>query len=269
MANKDVDMVDAAVRAAPDSNGYAQLLQTNHSDAFAFSETEELALQLYDQLRELELQQSLIRAQQAGMSHPAASLQACGELTVKVAHAHDFTALPDDLVEERLTMAQHEAMEAKAEYDIRNKITHNVLIMDPIVQAVHGGEQTPFTEKRILPLIAENDTMAMVHGLETSKLAGVRRALSVAEQGNILAKQKNSELAQTMVALAEEMKKQSAQDIEDAQLRQRVEGVEKEVKESRRRVRTVRGMLSAMVVGSGINWAADEALTELVMDDEE
>ncbi|KAK1911761.1 hypothetical protein P3342_013066 [Pyrenophora teres f. teres] len=250
MANKDVDMVDAAVRAAPDSNGYAQLLQTNHSDAFAFSETEELALQLYDQLRELELQQSLIRAQQA-------------------AHAHDFTALPDDLVEERLTMAQHEAMEAKAEYDIRNKITHNVLIMDPIVQAVHGGEQTPFTEKRILPLIAENDTMAMVHGLETSKLAGVRRALSVAEQGNILAKQKNRELAQTMVALAEEMKKQSAQDIEDAQLRQRVEGVEKEVKESRRRVRTVRGMLSAMVVGSGINWAADEALTELVMDDEE
>ncbi|EDU51502.1 CENP-H domain containing protein [Pyrenophora tritici-repentis] len=237
MANKDVDMVDAAVRA-PDSNGYAQLLQTNHSDAFAFSETEELALQLYDQLRELELQQSLIQAQQAGMSHPAASLQ-------------------------------HEAMEAKAEYDIRNKITDNVLVMDPVLKAVHGGEQTPFGEKRILPLIAENDTVSMVHGLETSKLAAVTRTLSVAEQGNIAAKQKNRELAQTMLALAEEMKKQSAQDIQDAQLRQRVDAVEKEVKESRRRVSTLKGILSAMVVGSGINWAADEALTELVMDDEE
>lgn len=63
------------------------------------------------------------------------------------AHAHDFAALPDDLVEERLTMAQHEAMEAKAEYDIRNRITHNVLVMDPVLRAVHGGEQTPFTEK--------------------------------------------------------------------------------------------------------------------------
>jgi len=109
----------------------------------------------------------------------------------------------------------------------------------------------------------------MVHGLETSKLAAATRALSVAAQGNIAANQQNRELAQTMVALAEEMKKQSARDIEDAQLRQRVEGVEREVKESRRRVRTLRGILSAMVVGSGINWAADEALTELVLDDEE
>jgi len=74
MANKDVDMADAAARV-PDPNGNAHLLQTNHSDAFAFSETEELALQLYDQLKELELQQSLIQAQQAGMFHPAASLQ--------------------------------------------------------------------------------------------------------------------------------------------------------------------------------------------------
>jgi len=109
----------------------------------------------------------------------------------------------------------------------------------------------------------------MVEGLETSKLAAATRALSVAEQGNIAANQKNGALAQTMVALAEEMQKQPARDIGDAQLRQRVQGVEKEVKESRRRVRTLRGILSAMVVGSGINWAADEALTALVLDDEE
>jgi len=38
-------------------------------------------------------------------------------------------------------------MEAKAEYDIRNKITHNVLVTDPVLKAVYGGEQTPFTEK--------------------------------------------------------------------------------------------------------------------------
>ena len=38
-------------------------------NAFAFSETEKLALQLYDQLKELELQHSLIEAQQSGTSH--------------------------------------------------------------------------------------------------------------------------------------------------------------------------------------------------------
>jgi hypothetical protein len=64
MATKDdVDMVDATAKAQ-DLSDYADLLQTNHSDAFAFSETEQLALDLYDQLRELELQHGLLQAQQ-------------------------------------------------------------------------------------------------------------------------------------------------------------------------------------------------------------
>ena len=68
MATKgDVEMVDATA-AVKDPNDYAHLLQTNHSDAFAFSEPEKLALELCDQLRELELQQSLLQAQQSGTS---------------------------------------------------------------------------------------------------------------------------------------------------------------------------------------------------------
>jgi hypothetical protein len=31
----------------------------------------------------------------------------------------------------------------------------------------------------------------------------------------------------------------------------------------------LKGILSAMIVGSGINWAADQALTKLVMDDDD
>ena len=64
-AQDDVEMKDATARVQ-DANDYADLLQTNHSDAFAFSDTERLALQLHDQLKELELQQSLLQAQQPG-----------------------------------------------------------------------------------------------------------------------------------------------------------------------------------------------------------
>lgn len=123
--------------------------------------------------------------------------------------------------------------------------------------------------RRILPLVTENDAVSMIHGSLTSKLASTNKSLSVAEQNNIVANQRNRELAQTMLALAEEMKAQSVQDIEDPQLRQRVDAVDKELKDSRRRVRTLKGILSAMIVGSGINWAADEGLTELVMEDED
>jgi hypothetical protein len=52
-------MVDVPV-APQKVDDHAELMQTLYSDAFAFSERERLALELHDQLRELELQLSLI-----------------------------------------------------------------------------------------------------------------------------------------------------------------------------------------------------------------
>ncbi|KAJ4350738.1 hypothetical protein N0V95_004469 [Ascochyta clinopodiicola] len=239
----DAAMVDAA-GASLVTVDVDHLLQTNHSDAFAFTASEELALELYDQLQELELQQSLLRAQETGASYY------------------------DDL-QEQLIVAEREAMEAKAEYEMRNRITHNVLVTDPVLKAVHGGEKTRLVEKRLLPLIVESDAVAMVHGRLASKLANTTRGLVAAEQANIVANQKNRELSKTMLALAEATKSQSTEDIEDPQLREQIRSVDKELKESRRRMKTLKGVLSAMIVGSGINWAADENLTELVMDDED
>jgi hypothetical protein len=121
----------------------------------------------------------------------------------------------------------------------------------------------------MLPLIAENDTLSMVHGTLSARLASSTRALCAAEQANIAANQKSRDLSKTMLALAEELKSQSAKDIEDPNLRSEIDAVEKELKGSRKRAKTLKGILSAMIVGSGINWAADEALCELVMDDED
>jgi hypothetical protein len=64
----DVEMLDASTKVHDAHDDYAHLLQTNHSDAFAFTDTEKLALDLYDQLKELELQQSLLQAHQSGTS---------------------------------------------------------------------------------------------------------------------------------------------------------------------------------------------------------
>lgn len=69
----DVPMGDAATAKANSASAYADLLQTPHTDAFAFAETEQFALQLYDQLRELELEKSLLEAHVNGTS----SLSSC------------------------------------------------------------------------------------------------------------------------------------------------------------------------------------------------
>ncbi|KAF2872060.1 centromere protein H (CENP-H)-domain-containing protein [Massariosphaeria phaeospora] len=241
---------DTPGRGARKPTDYSDLLQTNHSDAFAFSETEKRALELYDQLRELEMQRSLLEAQTE-------------------AHVPDVSALSDDVLLEQLITAQREAMEAKAEYELRRRIAHNVLVMDPVLKAVHGSEHTDFAEKRILPLITENDTLSMVHGSLAAKLVSTATSLSVAEQGNMTISRNNKELSQTLLALAEDMKSLSTEDIENPRLRSQVTEVEREVKESRRKKQTLKGTLSAMIVGSGVHWAEDEVLKELVMDDDE
>lgn len=61
----DATMADAAPTSQK-ANDYSDLLQTNYSDAFAFSEKEEQILKLYDQLRELELESGLLQAHKQG-----------------------------------------------------------------------------------------------------------------------------------------------------------------------------------------------------------
>lgn len=61
----DALMADAGPKVQS-SGDYSDLVQTPHSDAFAFTDLELRALELYDELRELELQHSLIQAQSTG-----------------------------------------------------------------------------------------------------------------------------------------------------------------------------------------------------------
>lgn len=70
---------------------------------------------------------------------------------VLAARVPDGSTLSDDDLEERLIAAEREAMAAKAEYDLRNKITHNVLVTDPVLKAVHGDERSDLAEKYAVP----------------------------------------------------------------------------------------------------------------------
>jgi hypothetical protein len=138
---KDVFMGDRVTAHAISANDYSDLLQTPHADAFAFSEPEQFALQLYDQLRELELEKSLLEAHAKGTSssrHVHVRERRSDEFAADVS---DISALSDDVLLEHLMTAEREAMEAKAKFEIRNRISHNVLIMDPVLKAVHGGQQ--------------------------------------------------------------------------------------------------------------------------------
>lgn len=59
----------------------------------------------------------------------------------------DVSSLSDDEVAEQLATAQQELVDAKAKFEIRNNIAHNVMLVNPVLKAVHGGEITDFAEK--------------------------------------------------------------------------------------------------------------------------
>ncbi|OCL08197.1 hypothetical protein AOQ84DRAFT_376979 [Glonium stellatum] len=229
---------------------FADLLQTHKSDAFVFTEQERLILELYNQEQELQLESSLFEA------------QAQGQL-------QDLSSISDDVLQAQLIKAEREALEERTKYLLRNRIAHNVLVTDPVLKAVHGGANAAFSERRLLPLIKERDVISMVHSSLAAKLSSTLGALATAEKNNLAANEKNKELAQTLFALAEEMKSQSTEEIEDPNLRAQLQELDSRVRMARRRWRIMKSVVAGMVVGSGINWASDATLRELVMDDED
>lgn len=79
---------------------------------------------------------------------------------------------------------------------------------------------------------------------------------------------KNAELATTMLSLAEEADTQRKEDINDPKARQQLDELEVSMKTSRQRWRIMKGTAAATIAGSGLDWARDPKLLEIVLDND-
>lgn len=108
----------------------------------------------------------------------------------------------------------------------------------------------------------------MVHQtLENSRLSCIK-SLSDAEVENIELIAKNRELVQSVLELVHD-EKPWREEITDEKSRSQIEKLESEKETTKARYVTMKRIISAIIVASGVDWAADERLTELVLDDEE
>jgi hypothetical protein len=71
-----------------------------------------------------------------------------------------------------------------------------------------------------------------------------------------------------MFALADEVNTHKKEDIKDAKARQQLDELEASMKISRQRWRIMKGTASATIVGSGVDWARNPKLLEIVLDPE-
>lgn len=118
-------------------------------------------------------------------------------------------------------------------------------------------------------MINERDILAMVHGALATKVIVNTAELSDAERENIALMKKNKVVAQELLQLANDMRTQKPDDIQDAKLRNALLQAQDEVRAARKEWRIMKSIVAGTIVGSGVDWADDETLTNLVLDDEE
>ena len=223
------------------------LTHTPSTDAFAFSETEQTILSLWDQLQELQLERALVQVQPA-VTIPAPTTPSLGP---------------------ELAAAEQALLETRTTHTLQQNTTINVLIADPILKAVHDAAAATTLERRLAPLIHERDVLGLTDSHLSSKLAGLQQRFTALEAEMVKLNEENRALAATLVEIADQMKDQTVDELDDTRLTTRLEGLDDEIRNARRRWRVMKSLVKGVVVGSGVEWDKRADLLEVVLDDED
>ncbi|TGO43037.1 hypothetical protein BHYA_0004g01640 [Botrytis hyacinthi] len=216
------------------------------NDIPPLSEQEKRILEVYDKLEELQVEIALLKAQGVISSEEQ----------------------EEEVTDEVIQKAEKDLLESKANYSLRSKIVENVIIANPILKAVHAGSNASVIEQDLLPLIEKRDAMSENLAQISSKIQSSREELMRESNENIITGRKNIELATEMLTLAEEANSQGKENIQDPDIRAQLDELEGAMKNSRQRWRIMKNTASAVIVGSGIDWARDPKLLEIVLDDD-
>lgn len=184
--------------------------------------------------------------------------------------------------EAQLTIAERELLEARSTYTVRRKAVRTILMTDPILKAVHLKAATPAEkyevsisglerrlinefDRALLPLVNRRDVLALALENLTSAHDLVLKQLSNVEVENIQINRDNQELVRQLLELT---KHDSSwrEKLEVSQFSQ-LEELEVDMKGRKAHWETIKNIASAMVVASGLDWADDDMLRALVLDE--
>ncbi|KAL4882858.1 centromere protein H (CENP-H)-domain-containing protein [Aspergillus karnatakaensis] len=207
-------------------------------DTISFSDKEALILQLYHQIQEQELEKAILEQEIEPVSTGSA---------------------------EELAAAERELLDARATYTVRKKAVGTVLITDPILKAVHLKGVTP-AERNLFRLINRRDALSLAQENLSAVQSSTLKQLSTVEVENLQLHQKNQELVRELLELTKD-DDSWREELSDPELEHELAQLEADLKKSKARWETMKSVASAVVVGSGVNWAEDEELTALVLDE--
>ncbi|KAK8068855.1 hypothetical protein PG994_005471 [Apiospora phragmitis] len=207
------------------------------SSELLLSDQEKRVLELYDQLQQLQFQIALFNAHN---SH-----------------------VPDQQESQSFEAAQEALLQTRARYVLRNDVAESVLSVKPVLQAVHAGSRASPIERDLLPVVQERDEASTTLAHHSTELRAILDDLTETEAKVLWLSQENANLASQVLKLAAQEKRQRDEAlISDPAHREEIAWLEAEVRTSHRRWRVMKGTASAIVAGSGVDWAQDEGLRE-------
>ena len=113
------------------------------------------------------------------------------------------------------------------------------------------------------------DTLSIAEANLSAKLQTTLNACTLAEVENIKCIAQNRELAATLFSLTDQIKALEKAGLEDPESVAQQENIRNEMNELRGKRRIIKSVVSAIIAGSGIDWAGDDELRDLVLDDED
>lgn len=121
----------------------------------------------------------------------------------------------------------------------------------------------------ILPYVRERDSTSAVLAKQYNDLQQTWNDLSEVQSKTLHISRDNVAMTSELLELAEAANHRKFGTSTGSELEMEMEQARQEVKESRQRWKVIKGTLSAVIVGSGIAWAQDQDLLEMVLDPEE
>ncbi|PBP28302.1 hypothetical protein BUE80_DR000640 [Diplocarpon rosae] len=217
------------------------------------TDDERRVLNVYDRLDELQLEIALLKAQ---------GVLSKGQL--------------EEASEENIAAAEQDLLKAKSLYLLRGNVIQSVLVATPILKAIHAGNKATVIEqpsvlmnsRDLLPLIQKRDQLSIKLTALSTQVRTARNELTNLEAENVKIARTNAELATKMLALIEDANTKRTEEIEDSKLRSQLGDLQNKMKLSRRRWRIIKGTASATIAGSGIDWARDPELLDIVLDND-
>ena len=100
-------------------------------------------------------------------------------------------------------------------------------------------------------------------------LSSILKASTLVEVENIRTMAQNRGKAVTLLDLAGQTKVQRSNAVQESSLGNQLEKVRADTNTAKIRWRIMKSVTAAVIVGSGINWAANDELRDLVLDDED